>query len=580
MRLRIFVAILAILSLLLAASRVVPASADDGPTSGATPAVSPTARPTPTPTPLPPTLAFQYLWARTDDPRVRGDRPYIWGPRSIIPIISEPLAGAPGNSHDVLYYDKGRMELNDPKAPQNQWYVTSGRLVWELVKGMQQTGLKPLTYATFSPAVLPLGDPGDTTGPTYASFTARLGDPPLALQQPVAQAIDRGGKVSPADASGVTCAKVVAEAQHCIAAPFWDYLTQTGPVLVQSSPLKGEAGTISNELLFEPYFVITGLPISEAYWTTLTSDGKTARVLVQLFERRTLIYNPASSATTRVVMGNAGLHYYHWRYDAALPGDTHSGLDPAMRVGVATLWNTSPAYQYLITGLAGGRYQLIFQDLLVDGYYALTSLTYHAILIDSHFAKWDPHDLALVLAHEAQHASGFDQIGAPVNANECYAFELRSFLVDAAAWQAWYGPAGKPGQTTRPGTGGTIDQAMVFAVSNNAMLQAVRETPARFVDDLMLFYQYDCAGGGPGAAERFLTLAGLPAGIETQLPIVSAFDTFRQPLHAMGTPDSPTLAGVAHYLTGWQAVRERDRLAANDPGGPVAVWDHPAQLSR
>jgi hypothetical protein len=46
-------------------------------------------------------------------------------------------------------------------------------------------------------------------------------------------------------------------------------------------------------------------------------------VLMQCFERRCLTYTPANPLAWRVEMGNVGLHYYSWRYDAEMePPDT------------------------------------------------------------------------------------------------------------------------------------------------------------------------------------------------------------------------------------------------------------------
>jgi len=42
--------------------------------------------------------------------------------------------------------------------------------------------------------------------------------------------------------------------------------------------------------------------------------GKQQDVLIQLFERRVLTYNPAQTAQWQVQMGNIGAHYYDWRY--------------------------------------------------------------------------------------------------------------------------------------------------------------------------------------------------------------------------------------------------------------------------
>jgi hypothetical protein len=59
---------------------------------------------------------------------------------------------------------------------------------------------------------------------------------------------------------------------------------------------------------------VIGRPISEAYWAEVSLNGRVQTVLVQLFERRVLTYNPANPARFRVEFGNAGMHYYMWRY--------------------------------------------------------------------------------------------------------------------------------------------------------------------------------------------------------------------------------------------------------------------------
>ncbi|CAA9587235.1 MAG: hypothetical protein AVDCRST_MAG88-4141, partial [uncultured Thermomicrobiales bacterium] len=373
---------------------------------------------------------FERVWVRTDSPQVRGDRTFLWGPEPIIPVIEEPLAGLPGGRHAVLYWDKGRMEVNDPAAAQDRFYVTNGRLVAELVTGRQQIGIGPEAYAQRVPAAVPFGDLNDATGPTYASFRERLGDRPLAPGQPVAQGLDRAGQPFATEAGGVVCQVVVAETNHCIAAPFWAFLNQSGPVY--------DGGAVVTGALFDPMFGATGLPISEPYWITVRSGDQPTRILIQLFERRTLTFNPANAAATRVEMGNVGLHYYHWRYDAQRPGDAPAGLDPAMRAASDQVYGAGPGYQYLIDNLAGGRFQLLFQDLGDVGAYGAASGEYRVVILDNALASQDPRNPAAVLAHEAQHAYDFSTAGDPRSAAECYAFELRGFLVGSALWQTFY----------------------------------------------------------------------------------------------------------------------------------------------
>jgi hypothetical protein len=452
----------------------------------------------------PVTTGFKRVWERTDSPQARGDRPFIWGPTPTIPAIDEPLAGLPGDRHTVLYWDKSRMEVNDPNAPQDQWYVTNGLLVVEMVTGQQQIGVNPTRYASRAPAEIPFGDLDDATGPTFRSFGAQLAAPPLATGAPVARAIDRAGTVSAADAGGVTCAALVPETRHCVASPFATFLDQTGPVY--------EGGQVVTGRLFDPPFYATGLPITEAYWITVQVAGRPTRVLIQLFERRTLTYNPANPANSQVEMGNVGLEYYHWRADALLPSAAPTGLDPAVRAATNAVWDAAPAYQFLVSNLAGGRYQLIAQDLFAaTGSYGSTANDEHAILLDNGLLTSDPRNAGRVLAHEAQHAYDFATLGAPRNAAECYASEARGLLTEAAIWQHWYGPTGKPNPTTD------------YERNGNAILAALRANPAGFVAGIRTLYAADCEPLGPGPADRFLTTRGLPAGIDAELPVAAVF---------------------------------------------------------
>ncbi len=456
----------------------------------------------------PVTTGIKRVWERTDSPQARGDRPFVWGPTPVVPAIDEPLAGLPGDRRTVLYWDKSRMEVNDPNAAQDQWYVTNGLLVAEMVTGRQQVGVNPTRYAERAPADIPFGDLDDTTGPTFRSFGAHLAAPPLAVGAPVAQGVDRAGTVTPTDAGGVTCALLVPETQHCVASPFATFLDGTGMVY--------EGGQVVTGRLFDPPFYATGLPITEAYWITVRAAGQPTRVLIQLFERRTLTYNPANPPNSRVEMGNVGLEYYHWRYDALPPSAAPTGLDPAVRAAISAVWDAAPGYQYLIDNLAGGRYQVIGQELFAaTGAYGTTANDYHAILLDNGLLASDPSNGGRILAHEAQHAYDYSTQGAARNANECYAIEARGLLTEASIWQRWYGRGGKPNPIND------------YERNGNAILAALRANPASFVAAIRTLYSSDCEPLGPGTADRFLTTVGLPTGIESDLPVAEVFAALR-----------------------------------------------------
>jgi hypothetical protein len=96
--------------------------------------------------------AFQQVWTRTDGPVAAGQagRSWYWGPAPGM-IVREPFAGLPGGSHLVQYFDKSRMEINDPNGDRNsKWFVTNGLLTVELISGQMQIGLNQ--YENRSPA--------------------------------------------------------------------------------------------------------------------------------------------------------------------------------------------------------------------------------------------------------------------------------------------------------------------------------------------------------------------------------------------------------------------------------------------
>src|SRR5439155_27068258 len=88
-----------------------------------------------------------------------------------------------------------------------------------------------------------------------------------------------------------------------------NFLNQTGQVR--------EQGQVVVAPLSSPWFYVTGLPISEAYWARATIAGQVKDVMIQAFERRVLTYTPTNTPAFQVEMGNIGQHYYDWRYNNA-----------------------------------------------------------------------------------------------------------------------------------------------------------------------------------------------------------------------------------------------------------------------
>ena len=120
----------------------------------------------------PGTPEFQRTWDRTDKPVEDGvvSRTWNWGPGRT-EVMMEEYSESPDGMRQVQYFDKSRMEITNPDAPDNSiWFVTNGLLVVEMVTGMMQIG--DADFETHSPAdVNIVGDPGNAFSPTYADIS-------------------------------------------------------------------------------------------------------------------------------------------------------------------------------------------------------------------------------------------------------------------------------------------------------------------------------------------------------------------------------------------------------------------------
>ncbi len=165
--------------------------------------------------------AFAGVWTRTDalvaDATVA--RSWVWGPQQISGPLEERYDGLPGGKHLVQYFDKSRMEINDPGADRNtSWYVTNGLLTVELISGRMRTGLAPNAYEDRGPAQIPVaGDTDDPNAPTYASFrgvSSTSGDnehpAPDRTGADVTAVINRVGQVSDDPARALPATRMAA----------------------------------------------------------------------------------------------------------------------------------------------------------------------------------------------------------------------------------------------------------------------------------------------------------------------------------------------------------------------------------
>jgi Tol biopolymer transport system component len=261
---------------------------------------------------------MQIVWERTDRPveMFVTQRSYMWGPNTLAGSPSTELyANSPGGNRTVQYFDKSRMEVNNPNGDRsNLFFITNGLLVREMVSGEIQLG--DTQFQPKPPALEAVaGDPAPVNpdSPNYRTFhnIASLNNDnpsPDRQGQAIVESIDKSGTISTTTSPdpSVTYGQFEPTLQHNIANKFVDFLNQTGPIFVN--------GAIEQNQPVVNGVFLAGLPITDAYWVKAKVAGVEKDVLVQLFERRVLTYTPSNPQGFQVEMGNVGQHYFRWRY--------------------------------------------------------------------------------------------------------------------------------------------------------------------------------------------------------------------------------------------------------------------------
>src|SRR5947209_314032 len=178
--------------------------------------------------------AFRALWDRTDGPVAanRVQRTFLWGAAPLTAGMQEKYAQSPGGMRLVQYFDKSRMEISDPNAPQSSsFFVTNGLLVTELITGRIQTGNDPSQVELRDPASInAAGDADDPNAPTYQTLAKLRDQPARTIDSPITQTIDRGGTPGTGGPESVTAAVLVPETRHAVASVFWMFMNARGPV--------------------------------------------------------------------------------------------------------------------------------------------------------------------------------------------------------------------------------------------------------------------------------------------------------------------------------------------------------------
>jgi hypothetical protein len=261
--------------------------------------------------------AFSKVWERTDYlvSLATIERSWYWGPSPFF-TAHERYGPNAADNRLVQYFDKSRMEINNPNAdPKSQWFVTNGLLVKELVSGQIQ--ISDTAFEARSPADIPVaGDPKESNpaAPTYAALlnVASINNDRPA-QNKVGQIVDEtiaaNGQTSESQNLGLYAGTKLVyfdpNLKHNIPQVFWDFMHSKGAIVVD--------GQVKNDTLIDWVFTM-GYPITEPYWARVRVGGKDRDVMMQAFERRVLTYTPSNTPNWQVEMGNVGQHYYNWRY--------------------------------------------------------------------------------------------------------------------------------------------------------------------------------------------------------------------------------------------------------------------------
>jgi DNA-binding beta-propeller fold protein YncE len=256
---------------------------------------------------------FEARWAWTDYPvsTLEVARTWIWGPSPYTEGRMEMYLDSPGDERLVQYFDKSRMELNDPDLPDDDiWVVTQGLLALDMMNGQVQVGDDAFAaHSEGASSENVAGDPGDDNGPTYATMGTLIEADARAEGTVINERLALDGTITTdasLDAMGVTAAERVTQdwVDHTVASVFWDFMN--------SETIVWDGEDFIEDQLFENPFYATGLPTTEAYWANVRVGGVAQEVLLQCFERRCLTYTPGNEEGWRVESGNVGQHYYRW----------------------------------------------------------------------------------------------------------------------------------------------------------------------------------------------------------------------------------------------------------------------------
>jgi hypothetical protein len=290
---------------------------------------------------------FEQVWTAADRPVQLGQtqRSWTWGPSPWLDY-KEFYKQSPNGLRQVQYFDKSRMEINNPATTTGPLGgVTNGLLPVEMVAGRVKLGdaTGDAENAPRAAAEIPVaGDPAlqNTTAPTYASFrgvatTDNGYKDQNKVGQRVGQTFTKDGSIGfrqdLADKPGTDIVAFETTTGHNVPRVFNDF-RNAGPVAAIAA---------------------FGYPITDAYWITAKVGGQDKDILVQMFERRVVTYTPSNPAQYQVEMGNVGQHYFQWRYPDL--GTPWASTDPGLPIAFASKVDTAEFNVYTMDANGAGQ---------------------------------------------------------------------------------------------------------------------------------------------------------------------------------------------------------------------------------
>jgi hypothetical protein len=255
--------------------------------------------------------AFQRTWVTEAAASTRaldlwGNEPLAWR--------VEPYAGAPNNRRVVQYFERGRMELETGSSD-----ISNGSLVSEMVHGEIDLG-RNLSLERQPPDIPVDSGEHEENVPTYLTLS-RFASGPAEDQtgQRVISWINRGGLVDRSSTPEIVL--------------FERYIEETGHNLPDVFVDLFERPEFQDGAWIESF----GYPISEPFWAEYRRNDELKPSLIQVFERRVLVYTPELERSRAFTVANSGKHYSRWRYGiepnpSELPSPIDA-VDPGLVLG-------------------------------------------------------------------------------------------------------------------------------------------------------------------------------------------------------------------------------------------------------